>query len=841
MIRRFLRIDPLIFLSSTILFCTLRMVVPNINFLFIPLLILFLFFTWHHFIKENSLELFIRFLKYNLVLLLVGFLILLGNILSSEIIFLAVKEFLNALVVVFIAFTCFTFIKTRKSFEKFVNIFRNQLIFFSIVVAIMGIIKYLLQLCGIYLPAVLSSDQVGTSLNTDYNFNVLFSFLGIISLVFIISRLGKVKFYLLITVLFLNIIFSGSRRGLIFMLIIFVLLFLFGTSLRLDVKKILLRSAVLITILALFFFSFYVYRNTNSIILKNQSTDLLKTSQAQNINTKIGYRYFTMINSKKSSYGFYLDLWDKNRIAVNDGIKNQYLKRDSNNLLLNGNFKFGLKYWYPMAGKIQHEIVDTPYGKGVRVTRFEGDNSGWPLQYLARDIIFYSGHTYVISYKFKIIKGEGIPFKIGFLVDDPILGSGKASNLYPIISDLDNGWKQGLCSYTFWKSRSEVPLFMNSQQNNTVIEFADIKLKDIDSNDTLLKFTDQVSFAKDKIKNFLTHYDSVYYSKSRNSRDQINLIYNGDFESGTRFWLPAASATEHSIVETPYGKGIKVLRKDGVGTYWSLLYDGRPIIYHAEHSYKLSFSFKVAKGSGIPFYVGWQAADGYRGYPSYSLPYKITMLKDGWTKAVCIDKFASTHYDLPTFLNSLKNNSEVEIADVRLEDMDRNDSLPEFVDELYSKYPEINDIPRKSMGFSNLQSDFYGSRTVRWKYSIEVFEDSLTFAQKVFGGGFDYLFLFGKKFSEGEIDYPHNPFLSAFLFSGVIGGLVYIWYIILVVYYYLKNYERHKFFFFSFLIVFCFSFVSGNTHFSVPVFAILSIIPFLTKFLVDKELEQKEV
>ena len=75
---------------------------------------------------------------------------------------------------------------------------------------------------------------------------------------------------------------------------------------------------------------------------------------------------------------------------------------------------------------------------------------------------------------------------------------------------------------------------------------------------------------------------------------------NGNFELGTRFWLPAAKGTEHSIIETPFGKGIKVIRKNGDGTYWSLLYDGRPIIYYAGHTYRLSFIYKVLQGSGMP-------------------------------------------------------------------------------------------------------------------------------------------------------------------------------------------------------------------------------------------------
>jgi hypothetical protein len=811
------------------------MVVPNVNYLFIPLLLLFLFFTGYHLIRGNSYNLVITFIKYNLLLLIVALLVLLGIILSTKIIFFAVKELLYSFVIIFFAISFFQFINTRESYIKLSNIFSNQLLISSIWVSILGIIKYILQLNGIDLPFSLSSDQVGTSLNKDYNFYVLLSLLGIVSLVFNISKFRKVTFYLLISILFINIIFSGSRRGIFFLGIIFVLLFLFGTNLKFEIKKVLLRSAILLTLFVLFLLSLNRYRHLNSIEQKNQSVDLLETSNAQNTITRIIYRYSTLYNREKSVYGFYLDLWARDPTKDNSDIKKYFSTRDGDNLIYNGNFKFGLKFWYPIAGKVQHEIVETPYGKGVRVTRLDADNAGWPLQYIGRNIIFYAGHNYTISFKFKIVKGEEIPFKIGFKTDDPILGSGKASNLFPVIFNLENGWKQGECSHTFWKSQTNIPLFMNSQYNNTVVEFADIKLQDNNSNDSLILFKDQISSDNEKIQFYLRRYDSVYFSKKRYSKKE-NLFYNGNFEIGTRYWLPAASATEHSIIETTYGKGIKVVRKDGDESYWSLKYDGRPIIYHAGHTYKLSFLLKVLKGTGIPFNVGWWANDGNNGFSSAWRPLNLKTLQDGWTEVICYNKFENTQYDLPTFLNSMKNNSEIEIANVRLVDIDSKDSEPRYVDELKADDVKMQDKISKGPVATNLQPGFYRSRTDRWKYSIELFMSN-TLKQKIFGGGFDYLELFGKKFMEGKYDYPHNPFLDAFLYSGIIGGLIYIWYIIMVIYYYFKYYMKHQFFFYCFLIAFIFTFVSGATQFSVPVFSILCIIPFLNKYIIENEMQ----
>ena len=128
-----------------------------------------------------------------------------------------------------------------------------------------------------------------------------------------------------------------------------------------------------------------------------------------------------------------------------------------------------------------------------------------------------------------------------------------------------------------------------------------------------------------------------------------------------------------------------------------------------------------------------------------------------------------------------------------------------------------------------------GGRLARWYYGWVIFKD-YPWYKKIVGGGFDYLEMFGRKFGAVKYDYPHNPFISAFLYSGIIGGLAYIWFIILVFWYYIKYWKHHLYFFICFLTIFFFSFVSADTHFSVPIFTIFSIIPFLTKYLVDRKI-----
>jgi hypothetical protein len=164
-------------------------------------------------------------------------------------------------------------------------------------------------------------------------------------------------------------------------------------------------------------------------------------------------------------------------------------------------------------------------------------------------------------------------------------------------------------------------------------------------------------------------------------------------------------------------------------------------------------------------------------------------------------------------------------------------SLVEFMFSGFYKYLIPDTIPRDEEDnyIKSLSEDkFKGGRTARWYYAWVIFKD-YPWYKKLFGGGFDYLEMYGKEFGESEYDYPHNPFISAFLYSGIIGGILYILFMFMVFYYYIKFWRYHIYFFICFLVVFFFSFVSANTHFSVPVFAFFSFIPFLTKYLVERE------
>ena len=116
------------------------------------------------------------------------------------------------------------------------------------------------------------------------------------------------------------------------------------------------------------------------------------------------------------------------------------------------------------------------------------------------------------------------------------------------------------------------------------------------------------------------------------------------------------------------------------------------------------------------------------------------------------------------------------------------------------------------------------------KYAFETFNEQ-NVSQKLFGSGFTYLEKFGKKFKNdlNEFDYPHNPILSSLLYSGFLGSLFVLVFLILSIYYgiiYIANYPLYSLMLFVSSVFILFS---GNSIFSVPIFLFLFSLSFLIR------------
>ncbi|MBI9065668.1 MAG: hypothetical protein JEZ09_00170 [Salinivirgaceae bacterium] len=135
------------------------------------------------------------------------------------------------------------------------------------------------------------------------------------------------------------------------------------------------------------------------------------------------------------------------------------------------------------------------------------------------------------------------------------------------------------------------------------------------------------------------------------------------------------------------------------------------------------------------------------------------------------------------------------------------------------------------------ETDLLTGRLLHYKLGFSLFKRYNLIA-KLIGNQFSYLNIYGKVFYSEDTDYgyPHNPVISAVLYSGVVGGILYLWFLVLAIVKYIKGRKKFSIFFILFIIAFAFSFFSGNSHFSIPIFTLLSFIPFLnTKTITNND------
>ncbi len=120
------------------------------------------------------------------------------------------------------------------------------------------------------------------------------------------------------------------------------------------------------------------------------------------------------------------------------------------------------------------------------------------------------------------------------------------------------------------------------------------------------------------------------------------------------------------------------------------------------------------------------------------------------------------------------------------------------------------------------------NRFSRWLFAFRIWSFNYKWHEKIFGKGFTYINVFVKEFAVREnVDYPHNPIISSVLYSGILGGLFYIYFLGLSFLRYWRLRKELTLFALLYLLAFSFTMFSGNSHFSIPAFALLSLIPFV--------------
>jgi hypothetical protein len=140
---------------------------------------------------------------------------------------------------------------------------------------------------------------------------------------------------------------------------------------------------------------------------------------------------------------------------------------------------------------------------------------------------------------------------------------------------------------------------------------------------------------------------------------------------------------------------------------------------------------------------------------------------------------------------------------------------------------------KADLSVGDVSNDFGEDRLARWKFAARIFFREYNLLQKTVGGGFNFMNWYGFYFlgDKKTNDWPHNPFLSVLLYSGLIGLILYLIFFLKAVNYCLKYRKEYPALLLFFLIVFYFSFFSGSSPFDPPVMGFFFLLPFFIDYI----------
>jgi len=132
------------------------------------------------------------------------------------------------------------------------------------------------------------------------------------------------------------------------------------------------------------------------------------------------------------------------------------------------------------------------------------------------------------------------------------------------------------------------------------------------------------------------------------------------------------------------------------------------------------------------------------------------------------------------------------------------------------------------------KNSFDEGRISRLNLAYDIWKTKYKGASMFFGHGFKYYDWYTEKYpnDKGLSDYPHNPFISVLFYSGIIGLVLFLWFIYKTLIMYLKHLNRFFLFFVCFIITMFFSFFSGSSPFDPPIMGFFMLLPYYLNFLV---------
>jgi hypothetical protein len=729
------------------------------------------------------------------------------------------KEGINVVTVILIGFILILSVDNINELKSYhLNIIRI-IIYSSVIISILGLIKFFLELKGIELPIYYKNDYpFGSSLLPDYNFFSLINLAGIVFIIYDIFEekisLGKYFRQFSLFCLSSNVLLAASRRANIILIIILSLLLLavlfnmFSNSLFFVNQRFkLFRSLKFFFIVFLLFHSLILF----SLIIikpatKTSVSDFLgfKLSKSQYYTTSVFYKLESVFGAKNFTKT-YSRLW-------HDSFDSRFPQSGW------GNGDYALVNNLDSIG-----LPNLPVGAmAIKLDRYSNSY----LSLMKSFNISFMTHRY-------LTRGKKYTFTMNCCVSRDFDGK-----LVSLIADLSDS-PERFATYDTGKMQTWQKLTLNVFGDNNSADF-------------------YTSFYKDSVKNLSSLKGYVLFAYP--TLDSITINPDEPMSWATNRFHEVFPLTGDSVEIVPSGcKGCLLDSSSysqtqtiasGKYTYSYLIY-GDYYLRTEEKALTSVYCYvdPAFNGSTVMLMTKSGQQNTHYNLSRKGMWQKLTLETNGSNDKLQTYLYFAK-YAVPDF-KSLKGYIifahpviEVFHSDSLMKYHSSLNSVSSVVVQQASLFPfsalkltfRGNIQNQSDFHLASGSSDFYqkyngnnfaGPRLDHWRYAYYLFR-KYNLKQRILGGGFNYMNQFGKEFNGDyeKISWPHNPLISILLYSGFVGFALYFWLLFRTLQIYWLYRKEYWPLLMCFLISFFFSFFSANNPFDPTITGFFVIFPF---------------
>ncbi len=844
-------------LVITILLYLFRSTIPFLKFPFLILLFCIIIYSVTYFRLQIFSTFREFFLTFKLALILAIFLII-SFLFSNKLYLMIFKDISNTVILFSLFFLLSIFIKSKDDLELFIVRLVQIIVVFAFLISIRLLFNFLGG------DSITTNDSVLRSVSSDNNFALLSVFFGMTSIIF--SLTGKIttfkKTVLNLMLLFFSvtILFSGSRRGLFMLIAIIIIVSAiqlfkhnkkYYTGSTIGSNTTLFRISILVLSIIMSGCVFFVPISMKRTTLKTLGIDI---RTYKSVVTSILYKYTSIFKDQEYKRLEYLiwpekpdsrypetgwgsrhstlifDLSGENADIVPKGSVGYKMDMTSNATVWSNN-----AYSYTNISSLYHDgslksneffyasvycFVSKDFDGSWAHISTEGKVSGKTIQeydmnrkgvWQKLSITFRNAGNISPVYLYWAKNGvtDFSNLKGSIIFTYPEYTKIKANSLDPA---------------TGWGTRKSYSVFPLTGDNNEIVPKGSIGYK--------MDCTSNASTWNNNAYSF-TSITALFKSDSTtttgNSYSALVYCYvSKDFDGSWARISVEGAATGKTITEYD-------LRRKGT---WQMLKIDFESVTGIPPVYLYWSKNKVTDFSSLKGYIIFA-------HPEYGTPATITGFNNTFLPSVISSEKSD---DLNKRVGTIMKFKDSEISGIKLlseSEMDINLYESYF----FSFFQVLNDTdtdpvrrwaakiisedttyfaPKNLLSIDTIINKMTGPRLMRWEFAWQIYKEEFNTKQKLFGGGFNFLNWFGYKFVKDKTisDYPHNPFLSILLYSGILGLILYLTLFYKVIYYNVLYFKKYPVISIFFGITFFFSFFSAGSPFDPPVMGFFILLPF---------------